>query len=241
MIPKIIHYCWFGSGQLTDSVKRIKDTWAKFNPDFEIVEWNEANFDINSNTYVREAYESKKYAFVSDYARLVALEKYGGIYLDTDVEVKRNLEKFLINDFTLGFESIDRIGTAVIISEPHIKLISDWKNSYDKRRFIVDGKYDTTTNVTFITNYLRPYLEFNGTTQYIEGLNGTVYEKNVFYPYSIGDDKSTIDKDSYTVHWCDATWVSGKEMLKLNCIKSIKRIIGTDMYEHLRRKIKGIQ
>ena len=98
MIPKIIHYCWFGKNPLSDLAKKCIDSWKKYCPDYEIIEWNEENFDINSNVYVKEAYDSKKWAFVTDYVRLYALDKCGGIYMDTDVELLKGIDVFLENE-----------------------------------------------------------------------------------------------------------------------------------------------
>ena len=113
-IPKVIHYCWFGKNKLSKSAKKCIKSWKKHLPNYEIIEWNENNFDINCNEYVREAYKSKKYAFVSDYARIYALYNYGGIYMDTDVEVIKSLDKFLCNDAFAGLENEYSIQTAVM-------------------------------------------------------------------------------------------------------------------------------
>ena len=96
-IPKKIHYCWFGRGQMPELAIKCLASWKKNLPDYEVIEWNEDNFDINSNRYVKEAYESKKYAFVTDYVRLYVLYNHGGIYMDTDVEVLKPLDVFLVN------------------------------------------------------------------------------------------------------------------------------------------------
>lgn len=111
MIPKIIHYCWFGGKPLPDEVKYYISTWQKYCPDYEIKEWNESNFDVNQNQYCREAYETKKWAFVSDYARLKILYEYGGIYMDTDVEVCKPLDHLASYGFWSGFESESQIQT----------------------------------------------------------------------------------------------------------------------------------
>ena len=97
MIPKILHYCWFGKKKLPALAKKCIASWKKYCPDYELILWNEDNFDLNSNTYVREAYDSGKFAFVTDYVRLWALYRYGGIYMDTDVEVIKSLDKFLVH------------------------------------------------------------------------------------------------------------------------------------------------
>ncbi|MEI3219550.1 MAG: glycosyltransferase [Lachnoclostridium sp.] len=97
MIPKVIHYCWFGRGKMPELANKCIESWKKYCPDYEIIEWNEDNFDINCCPYVKEAYESKRFAFVTDYVRLYAMYTQGGIYMDTDVEVLRNLDEFLIH------------------------------------------------------------------------------------------------------------------------------------------------
>ena len=118
MIPKTIHYCWFGGNPLPKLAKKCIKSWKKYCPDFEIIEWNEANFDISSAPlYVRQAYEAKKWAFVTDYVRLYALTSYGGIYMDTDVEVIKPLDFFLNHDAFSGFESEKSIPTGIMASK----------------------------------------------------------------------------------------------------------------------------
>ena len=103
MIPKIIHYCWFGGKEKPEDVKRYIASWEKYCPDYEIKEWNESNFDIHENDYCREAYEAKKWAFVTDYVRLKALYEEGGFYMDTDVEVVKSLDPLRVYDAVSGY------------------------------------------------------------------------------------------------------------------------------------------
>lgn len=113
MIPKVIHYCWFGGNPLTENIKQYIRTWKKFFPDYEIRQWNEKNFDLNSCQFVREAYQARKWAFVSDYVRLYVVYKYGGIYFDTDIEVRRDISDYLKKaKMLLGFESQTSVMTA---------------------------------------------------------------------------------------------------------------------------------
>ena len=113
-IPKIIHYCWFGKNEKSDLAKKCIDSWKKKCPDYQIIEWNEENFDITTNEYVYEAYMNKKWAFVSDFVRIFALYNNGGIYLDTDVEILKNMDEFLCNTTFFGFETIDKVSTGII-------------------------------------------------------------------------------------------------------------------------------
>ena len=117
MIPKKIHYCWFGKNPLPEQTKQYIETWKKYCHDYEIIEWNEDNFDINQNQYCKEAYEAKKWAFVSDYVRLKVLYDNGGIYMDTDIEVIKPLDDLLQYNWFAGFEAEDRIQTGVIGAE----------------------------------------------------------------------------------------------------------------------------
>lgn len=105
MMPKKIHYCWFGRGEKTKLAKKCLASWRKYCPDYEIIEWNEDNFDINTNAYTKMCYDQKKYAFLSDYLRLVIIDKYGGIYFDTDVELVRNFDTLLGCEAFFGFEN----------------------------------------------------------------------------------------------------------------------------------------
>ena len=114
MIPKVIHYCWFGRNEKSELIKRCIDSWKKYCPGYDIVEWNEDNCDLNSCTYVKEAYEAKKWAFVSDYIRHFVLEQYGGIYLDTDVELLKPLDSFLSGNF-VALENEHSIASGLIM------------------------------------------------------------------------------------------------------------------------------
>ena len=104
MIPKIIHYCWFGRGEKTPSMLKCIESWKRFCPDYEIKEWNEDNFDVECIPFVKAAYDAKKWAFVSDYARLRIIWEKGGIYLDTDVELLKSLDDLLVLDAYMGFQ-----------------------------------------------------------------------------------------------------------------------------------------
>ena len=155
MIPKIIHYCWFGDKEMPAQLKKYIKSWKKYCSDYEIKLWNEENFDINSNQYVKEAYENKKYAFVTDYVRLFALYNYGGIYMDTDVEILKPLDGFVQNKAFFGFESKDYIQTALIGSEPSHPIIKEFLDYYWYSHFINNSdECDTTTNVKIITKIL---------------------------------------------------------------------------------------
>lgn len=158
MIPRKIHYCWFGRGPMPDLVNKCIESWHNCMPDWEYFLWNEDNFDVSSYRYAQEAYEAKKYAFVSDVARLQALVTYGGVYLDTDVMVFKSLEPLLSYSAFAGFEGSKHlpIGTCIIGSEKNGVWVKEQLQDYVDRVFIKDdGSFDTITNVTFINQKMK--------------------------------------------------------------------------------------
>ena len=154
MIPKKIHYCWFGGNPLPQDAKDYIESWKKYCPDYEIIRWDESSFDINSVPYVKEAYENRKWAFVTDYVRLYALYTQGGVYMDTDVELLKPIDCFLEHEAFSGFESETSVPTGIMASEPKQKAIGDLLKDYDGRHFVNDkGELDLSTNVEAITKY----------------------------------------------------------------------------------------
>lgn len=158
MIPKKIHYCWFGLKPLPDTVKNYIESWREYMPDFDIKQWDETNFDIDSIEYVRQAYFAKRYAFVSDVARLYALITEGGVYFDTDVFVKKRFpdEWFGYRAFT-SFEHDHYIQTGILASEPHNPIFEEFYNNYKTLRFFNGLKYDMTTNVYRMTELMQKH------------------------------------------------------------------------------------
>ena len=158
MIPQKIHYCWFGKGEMPELVMKCIESWHRFMPDYEYKMWNEENFDVDMVPYTKEAYESRKYAFVSDYVRLWALEQEGGLYLDTDVEVFKSFDDLLGYKAFAGFEGSKHlpVGTCVMASEAHGEWVTEQLAADRDRHFInADGSFDITTNVQFITANMR--------------------------------------------------------------------------------------
>lgn len=158
MIPRTIHYCWFGRGEMSELVQRCISSWHKCMPDYEYKLWNEDNFDVESVPYTKEAYAAKKYAFVSDYVRLKVLENEGGIYLDTDVVVFKAFDDLLGYMAFAGFEGSKYVpmGTCVMASEAHGEWVSEMLKAYQGRRFLKgDGSCDATTNVQLLSSVMR--------------------------------------------------------------------------------------
>lgn len=228
MIPKKIHYCWFGKGEKPDSIKYHIQSWKDKCPDYEIVEWNEHNFDINKNLYCRQAYEYKKWAFVSDYARLWILYNHGGIYLDTDVEVKRNFDSLLTQSGFSGFESDKHVSTAIIASEKGHNYIGELLNSYQNRVFIKDdGELDTSTNVEHITKIaIDNGLILNDSKQSIKGF--IYYPQVYFSPYNDITGSIISSDKTYTIHWFSKSWVDKRLKNRLKVTRCIRRIFGVN-------------
>lgn len=158
MIPKKIHYCWFGRGPLPELAQQCIASWHKYMPDYEYILWNEDSFDVNQIAYTKEAYATRKYAFVSDYVRLMALEREGGIYLDVDFEVYKPFDDLLHWRAFAGFEGSKYLPLmmGVIASEAHGAWVKEQLQYYLDRHFIdFEGKMDLTTNVAFVSEKMR--------------------------------------------------------------------------------------
>ena len=204
MIPKIIHYCWFGNGPKDSKSLECMSTWKKLLPDYQIKEWSEKDLDKIDNPYVKEAYQSKKWAFVSDYFRLYALYLEGGIYFDTDVEVKKSLDEFLNLDFFIGSEKHGKdkhLGTAVIGAKKNSPIIQKLLSVYEDIHFIKnDGSFDMTPNTVRL---IKPLKEMGFKEVYTETSPICLNEQNIIYPINYFSKEST---NSYTVHHFVASW-----------------------------------
>lgn len=175
-IPKIIHYCWFGNNKKPECILKCIESWKKFCPDYEIKEWNESNFDVNMFNYTKEAYEVKKWAFVSDVARLWIIYEYGGIYMDTDVEILNNIDYLLNNECFLFFQSERHIATGLGFGAvKNNKIIKAMLDDYNSKHFLIDtGKFDTTACPILNTIVLKrelPKLELDGNSQNFGGIH----------------------------------------------------------------------
>lgn len=211
MIPKIIHYCWFGGNPLPKAAIDCINSWKKHCPDYQIMEWNEGNFDVNSTLYTKQAYEHKKWAFITDVVRLHALCNYGGIYMDTDVEVIRSLDRFLTHKGFSGFEDSENIPTGIMAAEKDHPMFRKLLAYYEDRPFIVDGKPDLTTNVTTITNLLLPEgFQPNNTYQEVAGI--ALYPYDFFCPRDIHTLKLVVTENTYTIHHFAGSWLPKEDV-----------------------------
>lgn len=222
MIPRKIHYCWFGRGEMPQLVKDCIGSWHKYMPDWEFVLWNEDNFNVNSIPYTREAYEAGKYAFVSDYVRLKALEEEGGLYLDTDVEVFKPFDVLLDRKAFAGFEGSKHkpVGTCVMASVAHGEWILEMLRAYEGRHFVgEDGAFDMRTNVQFITSLMSSNgFRQDGTEQDYKDLH--VFPVDYFSPRHTTGEYIRTD-NTYCEHKGVASWSSHRTGWKKLALRMI--------------------
>lgn len=239
MIPKLIHYCWFGRNQKPESVLAYIRNWKEMLPDFEIIEWNEDNFDVLSICYSAQAYAEKKYAFVSDVARLQALYQFGGVYLDTDVDVRKDLTPLLENGITLGFEEFNFIATSTLIAPAGSKLIGDFLAMYLDRTFYgEDGTLDQTTNVVKLTDILvRAGLLRDGSAQQLayQGENIRILPQVLLSPLDYPNGIDNSDASTYTIHHFGQSWVTGQSRLNSRLKNALRAVVGGNGIKLLRR------
>ena len=239
MIPRIIHYCWFGKGEMPESAKNCIASWHEHMPDYEYKFWNEDSFDVTQNVYVEEAYDAKKYAFVSDYVRLWALEREGGIYMDTDVEVFKPFDDLLNHKAFAGFEGSKHlpVGTCVMASVAHGLWVSEQLAGYNDRHFLrEDGTYDLTTNVQFITARMKEngFVQ-NGVEQDYKDLH--VFPVEYFSPrHTTGEYIKTFN--TYCDHLGMGTWQEEGRDWKSKIGKILGPVYMTRLIK-LKRKLFG--
>ncbi len=211
-IPKIIHYCWFGRKPKPPLAEKCIRSWKKFCPDYEIIEWNEDNFDLSDTPlYVRQAYEAGRWAFVTDYVRLKAMLEFGGIYMDTDVEIIKPLDPYLYHEAFAGFEHPTRIQTGLLACRKDFPLFREFLAHYDTAVFLKeDGTQDSTTNVKVLTDLcVRHGLKPDGTYQVVDGF--AVYPTEYFCPVDYDTEKLRKTRKTVVIHWFASSWHSEAE------------------------------
>lgn len=215
MIPKVIHYCWFGGNPLPKSAQKCIASWRKYLPDYEIKEWNESNFDVNIIPYTAEAYKAKKYAFVSDYARFWILYKYGGLYFDTDVEVIKNMDDIIAKGPFMGLEKKQagatptQLGVAPGLGlgvNPGLGLYKELLDVYDdKHLFSAFGKIGET-----IVDITSKIMQKKGLKRQGDGFlhcgEITIYPEEYFCPKNYYTGELTITPNTCAIHHYTATW-----------------------------------
>lgn len=246
MIPKTIHYCWVGGNPLPESAKKCIQSWKKYCPDYEIIEWNESNYDFTKIPYMKEAYEAKKWGFVPDYARLDIIYTHGGIYLDTDVEIVKSFDPLLELQGFAGFQDENYValglGFGAEAGNPVIKCLM---GSYEGLSFLkADGSPDVTPSPQINTDTLVNCfgLTPNGTYQELKGF--TFFPPEYFCPKSFTDGVVRKTKNTYSIHHFDASWFSDEKKKQLNNSwkhkqKRLKKLKRRKIFGGFFRKIFG--
>lgn len=241
MIPKILHYCWFGNNKKSALIEDCIQSWKKYCPDYEIIEWNELNFDIKCCQYVKEAYESRKWAFVSDYCRFLALQKKGGVYLDTDVELLKPIDKLISTPFA-GFESINTINPGLIFAcDKDNWFCYEILDGYNKDKFMLeDGILNYCTVCERATAIFEKYgLKLDNTLQHIKGY--TIYPTDYFNPYNREKMENIITSNTISVHHYAASWVDNKYLYKTSNLRGkFFLLLNKTVGEKIAKKIKRI-
>ena len=213
MIPKIIHLCWFGGGDYSAIMKKCLATIEEFLPEYDVMLWNEDNFNVDERRFTREAYLEKKYAFVSDVCRLQALKNYGGVYLDTDVEIKKSLDSFLAHEFFIGMESDVLVCTAVMGSVKGYPLIDELLKYYSTKSFyrypmlkFIYKKMNTKPNTVIIAKLLleKGFKRVNVFQELPSGV--VIYPSEYFSPIDYKTLKFTSSDNTFAIHHFTNTW-----------------------------------
>ena len=247
MIPKKIHYCWFGRNPKPKLAEKCIKSWKKYCPDYEIIEWNEDNYDYNKRAFMREAYEAKKWGFVPDYARLDIIYEHGGIYLDTDVEIIKPLDTLLEYKGFIGFETPHYLALGLGFgAEAGNDIIGSLRESYEKRHFLLpDGSFDMTPSPRCDSAVLEREKQEKDGFVFLpsEYLNPVAYD--------VGD--FIVKKNTLSIHWYAASWYPEEERKQQEQnIKAIvrnhylhipnrigRKMLGDERYERLKKLVKG--
>lgn len=222
MIPKKIHYCWFGGNELSEDAKKCIDSWKKFCPDYEIIEWNEKNYDVTKNKYMKDAFEKKKWAFVSDYARIDVVYQNGGIYLDTDVEILRSLDNLLDNKFYCGWERNDSNENNELYinlglgfgAQKESEILKKILELYENLSFIKeDGNLNLTPCPIYQTSVMKEFGLDTSNNNMQKNEYYIVYPDDYFSPKSYSTGKINITENTYSIHHFSMSWMDKKERI----------------------------
>ena len=215
-IPKVIHYCWFGGKEKPTLINKCIKSWKEKLPGYEIVEWNEKNFDINMSEFSKKAYEDKKWAFVADYCRLWVLHNYGGIYLDTDVEVLKPIDDLLINKSFTGIEQDDQIAFGVWGCTKGDKFLGKVLKYYNDLDY---GKYkdellkiSIPVQITKLAKELGYKQKKNKVVYFYDDI--AVYPKDYFYPKRHSWEEAVITENTYSIHHYEGSWRNKRKILR---------------------------
>lgn len=224
-IPKVIHYCWFGKNELGSKEKKCIESWKKYMPDYKIIRWDEKNYDISSCEFLKNAYEAKKWAFVSDYARLDIIYNYGGIYLDTDVEVIKKFDDLLNDDAFFGFESKKYIANGLGFgARKNNPIIKENLDMYNKLRFDENDLNSISCPKMTTDVLIRHGLVLNNKQQKLD--YAIIYPKDFFCPKDYETGALKISDKTYSIHHYSMTWLSKRDIRWRHFQQKVSKIFG---------------
>ena len=240
-IPKIIHYCWFGRKPLPKFARKCIASWKKYLPDYEIREWNEDNFDVNMILYTREAYECKKYAFVSDYARFYILYNHGGLYFDTDVEIIRPMDDVISRGAFMGIEKdADKVsvapglGMGASAGMELYKMILDY---YASLHFVGQNGERISGNVVKYTTDILHRFNFVSEDRMQQVADMWIYPNEWFNPLDDATGRLTITANTCSIHHYSKTWIDNYGPLRIWITRRLHRIFGINGMQQLKKLI----
>ena len=239
MIPKKIHYCWFGNNPKSKLIRKCIASWKEKLPDWEVIEWTEANYDVEKNDYVKEAYRQQKWAFVVDFARFDILREHGGIFLDADVEILKDIpEEILRNEVFTGFETASKVAPGLIFGAiPNHPILTDIIEVYNKKKFgeTIDGRIENIVDI--VTGILEEKgLVKDNSFQVVE--NVAIYPKEYFCCFDHETQSFDIKEETISIHHYAASWSRWNRKLYFRTIKVAAQILGKERYLKIKRMIK---
>lgn len=234
MIPKKIHYCWFGRGEKPKLAQKCIASWRKYMPDYEIIEWNEDNFDVNYNAYTKMCYEEKKYAFLTDYLRLLIVEEHGGIYFDTDVEAVRSFDDLLAYPAFFGFENNEHVNTGEGFgAEAHHAVVRQMLEEYEP---LLDGKHGVIGCPKLNTDALLKFgLRLDGKKQELKNQT-VVFPAEFFNPMSSTTGVITITNQTFSIHRYSMSWLPKHKQIRSKITKQLHRFFGVDCFRFIKKQ-----
>jgi len=244
LIPRIIHYCWFGRGEKSEMNLRCIDSWRKFLPDHEIKEWNEDNFRVDAIPYTREAYREGAYAFVSDYARFKVLHENGGLYFDTDVEVIRRMDNILARGPFMAMES-DGSSNPLAVNPglglgalPGMEVYLEILEKYEDLPYLLDnGERNPYTMIPLVTELLkRKGLKGDSSVEHIGDID--VYPPDWFNPFDDATGRLTVTDNTRAVHWYEKSWMPRESFFRIQAKRMLRRVFGTGTVSGIGRIVK---
>ena len=244
MIPKVIHYCWFGGKPLPPLAEKCVASWRKYLPDYEIRRWDETNFDVEAHPYTRDAYAAGLYAFVSDYARFKILLENGGVYFDTDVEVIRPLDDVISAGPFMGFES-DGLSSQVAVNPglglaatPSMSIYREILLEYDSIPFFdIQGNRNPYSMIPMVTELLvSKGLKGGVGIENVAGVN--VYPQEWFNPFEDSTGRLKTTDNTKTIHWYSKSWMPKESFIMLWAKRMARRLFGVDVVARLGRVVK---